>query len=188
MRRHGPPGPLEAGPVELVGGQGVAGAAGHGPRAAVAQALVAGAGGPRGAGGVSGGGQRVRQAALAPHLPPKAAGLVHLGQRREVHDVVVAVQAEVRRALPGLVAVLQQDGGARLVRRPAALVVGPLPVDAAAQPGGLGEKGAPHRPGFSWREKQYKSGDLWGLWIEKRLCGTITLQTPFPISVDVSSL
>lgn len=123
---------LEAGPAAgLPGREGVAGSAGHGSRgAAVTQALLTRASRPRVDDGACG--QRVRGAGLPPHLPPEARGLVDLGQGGEVHDVVVAVGAQVGRALARLVAVLQQDGGADLVRRPAALVVGPLPEDAAA--------------------------------------------------------
>lgn len=84
-------------------------AAGHGPRAAVAQALLAGAGGARGDGRRPLGGQRVGQVTLPPDLPPEARQFVHLGQRREIHDVVVAMRAQVCRPLTGLVAVLQED-------------------------------------------------------------------------------
>lgn len=111
----------------------MSGAAGHGPRAAVAQTLLAGAGGARGDGRGPGRGQWVGQVTLPPHLPPEARGLVDLGQRREVHYVVVAVRGQVCRALPGLVAVLQQDRGPGFVRSPSPLVVGPLPVNTAAQ-------------------------------------------------------
>lgn len=121
----------------------------------MAQTLLAGAGGARGARGArgdgrgAGRGQRVGEVALAPDLPPEARRFVHLGQRREVHDVVVSVRAQVRRALAGLVAVLQEDGGASLVRGPPPFVVDPLPVNTTAEAGGLGEQGPAYRPGLS---------------------------------------
>lgn len=148
MGRHGPPRALQAGPVQAAGGEGMSEAAGHGPRRAVVQALQAGAGGGRGDGGGPRGRQGVREVALAADLAAEPRGLVDLRERGEVHDVVVAVGAQVGRALPGLVAVLQQDGGARLVGRPPPLVVQPLPQDAAAQPRRLGEQGAAHGPGL----------------------------------------
>lgn len=129
-------------------------AAGHGPRAAVVQTLQAGAGRAGGDGRGAGGGQRVGEVALPAHLPPKPRGLVHLGQRRQIHDVVVAVRAQVGRALPGLVAVLQQDGGPGLVGGPPALVVEPLPENPAAQARGLGKQGAADRARLSWGHKR----------------------------------
>lgn len=135
-----PPRPLEDGPIQATGGEGMSRAAGHWSCAAVAQTLLAGTGGGWG----HGGGQWVGQVALPPHLTPEARQFIDLGQRRQVHDVVVSVGAEVGRALARLVAVLQKDGSPGLVRSPAAFVVGPFPVDAAAEAGGLGEQGPAH--------------------------------------------
>lgn len=119
-------------------------AAGHGSCAAVAQTLLAGAGRARGDGRGAGGGQRVGEVALPPDLPPEARGLVNLGQRREIHYVVVSVRAQVRRALPGLIAVLQEDRGPGLVRGPSSFVVDPFPVNPAAEARGLGKQGPTH--------------------------------------------
>lgn len=115
------------------------------------QTLLAGAGGGRREGWGARGGQRVGEVALPPHLPPEARGFINLGQRGEIHDVVVSVRAQVRRALAGLIAVLQKDRRPSLIWSPASLVVGPLPVNAAAQARRLREQGAPNRTGGSWK-------------------------------------
>lgn len=113
----------------------------------MAQALLAGASGTRGGrggrgdGGGAGGGQWVREVTLPSDLPPEARRFVHLSQRGQVHYVIVSVRAQVRRALAGLVAVLQEDGGPSLVWSPSSFIVEPLPVNAAAEAGGLGEQG-----------------------------------------------
>lgn len=109
MSGDGPSRSLEAGPVQAARRKGVPRAAGNGSRAAVAQTLLAGASGARGDGRGPLGGQRVGHVALSPDLPPEARQFVHLGQRGEVYNVVVAVRAQVRRSLAGLVAVLQED-------------------------------------------------------------------------------
>lgn len=148
---HGPPQSLWAGPAHLGGGERVTGAGGHGAGGAVAQALMAGASrarvddGPR-----PWGGQRVGLVGLPAHLPLKARGLVDLEECREVHDVIVAMRDEVRGGLPGLVAVLQQDGGARLIRRPAAFVICPLPIHPTPQGGRLGEQAPTNGPHLPW--------------------------------------
>lgn len=133
VSRSNPPGPLEAGSVQAPRRKGVSRPAGHGSCAAVAQTLLTRAGGGRRDGRGSGGGQRVGKVALPPHLAPEACGFIHLGQRGEIHDVIVSVRAQVRRALAGLVAVLQQDGGPGLIRGPASLVVGPFPVNPTSE-------------------------------------------------------
>lgn len=109
MSGDGPSRSLEAGPVQAARRKGVPRAAGNGSRAAVAQTLLAGASGARGDGRGPLGGQRVGHVALSPDLPPEARQFVHLGQGGEVYNVVVAVRAQVRRSLAGLVAVLQED-------------------------------------------------------------------------------
>lgn len=81
---------LEARPAKLPRREGVARAAGHGASAAVAQTLLAGAGRAR----VDDGCTRcqwVGEVTLPSYLPPVARGLVDLGQRCEVHYVVIAV-------------------------------------------------------------------------------------------------
>lgn len=133
VSRHGPPRPLEAGPVQATRRKGMSRAAGDGSRAAVAQTLLAGAGGARGDGRRAGGGQRVGEVTLPPHLPPEARGFVHLGQRCEIHYVIVSMRAQVCRALAGLVAVLQQDRGSSLIRSPPSFVIDPLPVNTTAE-------------------------------------------------------
>lgn len=130
---------------------------GHGPRGAVVQTLQAGAGRARGDGRGAGGGQGVGEVALPSNLPPKARGLVHLGQRRQIHNVVVAVRAEVGRALPGLVTVLQQNGGPGLIRGPSPLVVDPLPENSAAEARRLSEQGPAHRTCLPWGQKTQSS-------------------------------
>lgn len=127
----------------------------HGPRGAVVQALQTGAGRARGDGRGAGGGQRVGEVTLPPDLPPKSRGLVHLGQRREIHDVIVAVRAEVGRALAGLVAVLQQNGGSGFIRSPRSLIVDPLPEDSAAEARGLSKQGTTDRTCLSWWQKRF---------------------------------
>lgn len=133
VSRRGPPCRLEAGPGELARREGVTRAAGHGTRAAVAQTLLAGAGGARVDDRRAGGGQRVGEVALPSYLPSEACGFVDLRQRCKIHYVVVSVRAEVRRALARLETVFQQDRSTSLIRSPSSLVVGPLPVDTAAQ-------------------------------------------------------
>lgn len=140
------------GAMPLARRKGVTRAAGEGPSATATstQALLTGAGRPRvddGAGAL--GCQRVGLTRTAPNLPPVSRPLVHLGQGSQVYHVVVAVRTQVSSALPGLVAVLQQQQRARLIRRPAALVIRPLPVHAAAQGRGLWEKAASHRTDLS---------------------------------------
>lgn len=129
-------------------------ATGHGPCGAVVQTLQAGAGRARGDGRGARGGQRVGEVALPSNLPPKTRGFVHLGQRREIHDVVVAVCAQVGRALPGLVAVLQQNGGSGLIRSPSSLIIDPLPENSAAQARGLSKQGTADRTCLSWGQKR----------------------------------
>lgn len=62
--------------------------------------------------------------------------------------------AQVRRALAGLVAVLQEDRGSSLIRSPPTFIVEPLPVNATAEARGLGEQGPAYRPGLSWKQKE----------------------------------
>jgi len=75
----GPARRLETGPVQAARRKGMSRAAGHGSCAAVAQTLLAGAGGARGDGRGAQGGQRVGLVALPSHLPPEARRFVHLG-------------------------------------------------------------------------------------------------------------
>lgn len=121
----------------------------HGPRGAVVQTLQTGAGRARGDGRGAGGGQRVGKVTLPSNLPPEPRGLVHLGQRREIHNVIVAVWAQVGRALPGLVAVLQQNGGSGFIRSPSSLIVDPLPENSTAQARGLSKQGTADRSRLS---------------------------------------
>lgn len=144
-----PPRPLEGGSGQTIGREGMTRAAGHRSRAAVAQTLLAGAGGGRGDGRGPGGGQRVGQVALPPHLPPKPGGLIDLGQRSKINDVIISMGAQVRRALASLIAVLQKDGSSSFIGGPAAFVVGPLPVNATAEARGLSKQGAAHRARLS---------------------------------------
>lgn len=123
---------------------------GHGPRGAVVQTLQTGAGRAGGDGRGARGGQRVGEVTLPSNLPPKTRGFVHLGQRREIHYVVVAVWAQVGRALPGLVAVLQQDGGSGFIRGPSSLIIDPLPENSTAQARGLSKQGTTDRTRLSW--------------------------------------
>ena len=145
---------LEAGPVQAAWWEGVSWAAGHGSRAAVAQTLLTGAGRAWWDGRGSGRGQRVGEVTLPSDLPSEARRFVDLRQRCEIHDVVVSVWTQVCRALAGLVAVLQKDGGSSLIRSPSSFIIGPFPVHTTAQARGLGEQGAANGPGLSWKSKR----------------------------------
>lgn len=157
MSRHSPSLPLQAGPVQTVRRRGMSKTARHGPRGAVIQAPQAGAGGAGGDGRGPRRGQRVGEVTLAPNLPPEPRGFVHLGQRGEIDNVIVPVRAQVCGALPGLVAVLQENGGSGLIRGPSSLVINPLPENSTAQARGLSKQGAADRTCLPCGQKRLSS-------------------------------
>ncbi len=147
---------LEAGPVGLPRSEGMPWPAQHGSGGtAIAQALVTGTGRARVNNRTRS--ERIRHATLPPDASSVAGGLVDLLQSSEVHNVVVAVWGQVSCGLPCLVAVLQQDGGSDLIRRPPSFIIGPLPKNPATQSRGLREQGSPHSTYLSYKglKKQF---------------------------------
>lgn len=172
MSRRSPSCPLKAGPVQTPWWEGMSRTARHGSGAAVAQTLLAGAGGTRGDSWGSRGGQWVGEVALPSHLASEPCWFVNLGQRCEIHYIIVSMWAQVSRALASLIAVLQKDGSSSLIWGPAAFIVSPLPVNTTTKTWGLGKQRPTYWPGLTWNKKR-KRNSKWQ-WIN--LMNTTTLE------------
>lgn len=141
---------LKTGPDGLSRREGMSWPAQHGSGgAAIAHALMTGTGRsrvnnwPRGEG--------IRYIALPSDTSSIAGGFVDLLKSSEVHNVVVAMWAQVSSGLSRLVTVLQQNGGSNLIRRPSAFIIGPLPKNPTAQSRRLWEQGSPDSTNLSYR-------------------------------------